>query len=266
MNDSHEFHRISCTEANELAYEVTKQIKGRDYRYRVEGVHDPSTGRTRTHWQYLGRIDGEELIAPARPQTARVTRDEIIEATARLLESRDASRVTVSVIAQRAGVSAGTFYRHFGDRRNALGAAVAYLCDGIVRELPSLAGPIGTRDAERARLDAWFSTLHRAVLHGRAFRWFLTAADEETYRVAADASPLASDLQRRLAAYLRGLHASACAHIADPDALAAALLRIHLSFVRDLARTGDEGDASSRWSEVFPVIERAVFPHQLAAA
>ncbi len=220
-----------------MAYEVTKQIKGRDYRYRVEGIHDPATGRTRTHWQYLGRIDGDDVIAPARPHVARVTRDEIVEATARLLESR-----------------------------NALGAAVAYLCDGIVRKLPSLAGPIGTRDEERARLDAWFSTLHRAVLHGRAFRWFLTDADEETYRVAADASPLANDLQRRLAAYLRGLHVSACAHIADPDALAAALLRIHLSFVRDLARTGDESDASSRWSEVFPVIERAVFPHHLAAA
>ncbi len=247
-----------------MAYEVTKQIKGRAYRYRVEGVHDPSTGRTRTHWQYLGRLDGNDVIAPARPPSARVTRDEIVAATARLLESRDASRVTVAVIARRAGVSAGTFYRHFGDRRHALGAAVAALCAGIVRDLPSLGGPIGTRDAERARLDAWFSALQRAVFRGRAFRWLLTDADEET--VAAAASPLAHDLERCLAAYLRSLHASACAHIADPESLASALLQIHLAFVRDVVRTGALSEATSRWSDVFPVIERAVFPHHLAAA
>jgi AcrR family transcriptional regulator len=248
-----------------LAYEVTKQIKGHGYRYRVEGIRDPATGRTRSHWQYLGRIEGDDVIAPARTQTTRVTRDEIVKATARLLETRDASRITVSVIAQRAGVSAGTFYRIFGDRRSALGAAVAHLCDGLVRELPTLAGPIGTRDAERERLFNWFAALHRAVLDGRAFRWFLTSAARDTYRAAADAATMANDLQRTLAAYLRRLHASSCAHIGDPDALSAALLRIHFSFVRDLAIT-EEDDAPSRWSEVFPVIERAVFPHHLAAA
>ncbi len=248
-----------------MAYEVTKHIKGREYRYRVEGVRDPETGRTRTHWHYLGRMDGDEVIAPARAHTSRVTRDEIVAATARLLESRDASRVTVSVIAQQAGVSAGTFYRHFGDRRSALGAAVALLCDGLIRELPPLGGPIGTREAERDRLFGWFAALHHQVLHGRAFRWFLTGADRETLKAVTDASPLARDLQRTLAAYLRRLHASACAHIVDPDALAAALLRLHFSFVRDMA-SAEDADAPSRWSEVFPVIERAVFPHHLLAA
>jgi AcrR family transcriptional regulator len=248
-----------------LAYEVTKQIKGRDYRYRVEGVRDPSTGRTRSHWQYLGRIDGDDVIAPARPQTARVTRDEIVAATARLLDSRDASRVTVSVIAQRAGVSPGTFYRHFGDRRSALGAAVAYLCDTLACELPSLDGPILTRAEEGERLSSWFETLHRAALAGRAFRWLLTSADAETYRAARDASSTANKLTRTLAAYLRRLDASDRAQIPDADSLAAALLRMHWSFVRDLVLT-DVVDARSRWSEVFPVIERAVFPHHQSAA
>ena len=249
-----------------MAYEVTKQIKGREYRYRVEGVRDPATGRTRTQWRYLGRLDGDDVIAPARVQTSRVTRDDIVAATAWLLESRDASRVTVSVIAQRAGVSAGTFYRHFGDRRSALGAAVAHLCDGIVRDLPSLGGPIGARETERDRLFAWFAALHRTVLNGRAIRWLFTAAGRETYKAAADASPIAGDLQRTLAGYLRRLHASGCANINDPEALAAALLRLHLSFVRELASTDDAEEARSRWKEVFPVIERAVFPHHRAAA
>ena len=56
------------------------------------------------------------------------------------------------------------------------------------------------------------------------------------------------------------------AEIADPDALAGALLRLHLSFVRDLAATENPVDASLWWSEIFPVIERAVFPHLDTAA
>jgi AcrR family transcriptional regulator len=248
-----------------MAYEVTKHIKGREYRYRVAGVRDPATGRTRTHWQYLGRLAGDDLIAPARPHVARVSREEIIEATARLLQSRDASRVTVAVIAQSAGISSGTFYRHFGDRRHAIGAAIASLCDRIVRDLPTLAEPPGSRHVERERLCAWFSALHRAVLDGRAFRWILTAADRETYRIASERTPVGDDLQRVLAAYLRSLHAHGLASIADPDALAAALLRMHLAFVREIAWAHEPSDASARWDEVFPVIERAVFPHRLAA-
>ena len=50
-----------------MAYEVTKQIKGRDYRYRVESRLNPETGRPATRWTYLGKLEGGELIAPARP-------------------------------------------------------------------------------------------------------------------------------------------------------------------------------------------------------
>jgi hypothetical protein len=35
-------------EALSMAYEVTKQIKGRDYRYRVESRLNPETGRPAT--------------------------------------------------------------------------------------------------------------------------------------------------------------------------------------------------------------------------
>jgi AcrR family transcriptional regulator len=249
-----------------LAYEVTKRIKGREYRYRVEGVRDPKTGRTRSHWQYLGRLEGDDVIAPARPGHPRVTRDELIAVTAKLLETRDASRVTVSVIAGDAGVSPGTFYRHFHDRQSALRAAIAHLCDGLLEELPSLDGRIGTRVDERDRLFGWFTAFQRAALRGRAFRWLLANPARSKEIVETGRGSIAEEAQRLLSDYLRRLHASGRATIASPDELAAALLRLHVSIVREMALTNDAADAASRWAEVFPVIERAVFPHGLAAA
>ena len=112
-----------------VAYEVTKRISGGDYRYRVEGYRDPDTGRQRSRWQYLGRVvDGMTVTPPVR-RGDRVTQDKIVVSTAELLESRDASRVTVAVIAKHAGISQATFYRYFHDRKGAFTAALSYLCD-----------------------------------------------------------------------------------------------------------------------------------------
>jgi AcrR family transcriptional regulator len=248
-----------------LAYEVTKRIKGRDYRYRVEAERDPETGRTRTRWRYLGRIDGDRVIAPARTLAPRVTREHLVVATATLLRTRDLSRITVAVIAHHAGISTGTFYRHFPDRRSALDAARRYLLDEMLRDLPSLAGRVGTPNEERDRLYAWFVALQGAALHGRAFRALLSRAGRDDEKERLDESPAAAALRSMLATYLRRLDDAGCACIADPDALAGALLRLNLSFVRDMSLAADPSGAPLRWSEVFPVVERAVFPHRTAA-
>src|ERR1700721_1865477 len=147
-----------------MAYEVTKSIKGRDYRYRVESRTNPDTGRPATRWTYLGKLEDGELIAPAHPVVHRVTRDEIVAVTAKLLESRAASRVTVAVIAHHAGISSGTFYRHFADRDAAFAAALATLAEPCVDELPPLDAPVGTRDAERARFGNGFASFSRATV------------------------------------------------------------------------------------------------------
>ncbi len=249
-----------------MAYEVTKRIKGREYRYRVESVADAETGRTRTHWQYLGRMDEGRVIAPVRVYARRVTRDELIAATASLLQHRDAARVTVAVIAHEAGVSTGTFYRHFGDRRSALAAAIARLGEGLIRDLPSLDGPIGTPADEADRLFRWFATLHGGVLRDRALRWVLTGVDRETYAAILGTNTLPDELQALLTGYLRRLHDAGRAVIADPARLARALLRIHLSFVRDVALDGEITGDASPWGVIFPAIERAVFPHHRVAA
>ncbi len=245
-----------------MAYEVTKRINGRDYRYRVASERDPESGRSRRRWQYIGRLDDAGRVVPPRTYAVRTTAADIVEATARLLQSRDAAHVTVAVIAQQAGISTGTFYRHFRDRRSALDAAIDALVERVIRTLPALTGRIGSRAVERDRLFAWFATLERAVLEGRALRGVL----KRPASVPVAPSPPAIALRGRLAAYLRSLHANGLARIADPDALAGALLRLHLSFVRDVASGAATSDTSSGWNDVFPVIERAVFPHDVAAA
>jgi AcrR family transcriptional regulator len=242
-----------------MAYEVTKRIKGRDYRYRVESRTNPETGRPGTRWTYLGKLEGGELIAPARPVVHRVTRDEIVAVTAKLLETRAASRVTVAVIAHHAGISPGTFYRHFADHDAAFTAALATLAEQCVDELPALDAPVGTRDAERARFGNWFTALHRAVVRGRAFRWFMTAGGHDKLE-AAIVQSLRIDPRALLAGYFRTLEAAGVTRIGDADELANGVLRLHAAVVRDIVLNGDaEPGAPGRWAEVFPVIERAVF-------
>jgi AcrR family transcriptional regulator len=243
-----------------LSYEVTKRIKGRDYRYRVESARDPETGRAGTRWVYLGKLEDGKLVAPLRSVARRVTHDEIVAVTAKLLESRDASRVTVSVIAHHAGISPGTFYRHFQDRDAAFSAALTALCEQSFDELPSLDPPIGTPAAERARLNGWFEALHESALRGRAFRWYLTSSGHEKFKTVLEGTSLRNDPRAALGNYFRTLDAAGLAHIEDASALANGVMRLHAAMVRDMALHGDGAPAAAeRWAEVFPVIDRAVF-------
>jgi AcrR family transcriptional regulator len=242
-----------------MAYEVTKRIKGRDYRYRVESARNPETGRAGTRWVYLGKLEGGKLVAPARSVSRRVTHDEIVAVTAKLLESRDASRVTVAVIAHHVGISPGTFYRHFADRDSAFTAALAVLCERCLDDLPALDPPVGTLDAERRRLNGWFEALHHTVLRGRALRWFFTTGGHEKLAAAIRDSALRIDPRAPLSRYFRALDAAGLAQIGDADELAHGMMRLHASVMRDMALSGDVESGAARWAEVFPVLERAVF-------
>jgi AcrR family transcriptional regulator len=243
-----------------VAYQVTKRIKGRDYRYRVERAGDPGTGRAGLRWTYLGKVEDGVLVAPARSANRRVTHAEIVAVTAKLLEAREASRVTVAVIAHHAGISPGTFYRHFADRESALAAALTALCERCFADLPALDAPLGTREAERGRLSGWFEALQRAVLRGRAFRWFLTTTAHGKLEAALREAAFQADPRVFLADYFRRLDDAGLAHIGQPVDLANAMMRLHASVVRDMAlHHASEDAAAEHWAAVFPVIGRAVF-------
>ena len=156
-----------------MSYEVTKRIKGRDYRYRVESARDPESGRAGTRWIYLGKLENGALVAPVRSVSRRVTHDEIVAVTAKLLESRDASRVTVSVIAHHAGISPGTFYRHFDDRDAAFSAALTALCEQCFDALPALDPPASATPkrgptASSASTQRWCAIWRSTALPKRA--------------------------------------------------------------------------------------------------
>jgi AcrR family transcriptional regulator len=209
-----------------MAYEVTKRISGGDYRYHVEGYRDPETGRQRTRWQYLGRVVDGVTVTPPTRRGERVTQDKIVEATAELLESRDASRVTVAVIAKHAGISQATFYRYF-------------------------------------RIFSWLESLHRSILRQRAFRWSFTNSDRSKAKAQIERSMLKVDGYAMLAAYLRRLDAAGIAHIEDAEQLAEAIFGVCRAVIRSQANEVEhEEEHPVELLAVFPLIERAVFCSQ----
>jgi AcrR family transcriptional regulator len=145
-----------------MPYEVTKHIKGHDYRYHVVSYRDPQSRKVKQSWTYVGRIDGASGTISRKPHSD--TRGRIIAAILQLLDTRDVSHVTIDVIIRTASISRGTFYRYFTDKAAALTAAIESAFSEIRRVPHTLDGPIGTVDAERARLATWIEEiLHAAV-------------------------------------------------------------------------------------------------------
>lgn len=146
-----------------MAYEVTKRVGERGYRYRVEAYRDPATRRVRQRWTYLGRVLGDDLI-DARRARERGTRERIVSALLQLLDKRDLGFVTVDVIARAARVSRARFYRYFHDKNAALSAAMNTVAGEMLSSVLSLDEPISTLDEERARVARWVQAVAGVVV------------------------------------------------------------------------------------------------------
>src|ERR1700740_3641603 len=105
-----------------MAYEVTKTIRGRAYRYRVESVRDSETGKRRNQWTYIGRAEGTATRPPAKRQSN--ARKSLLDALERLLATHEFGDITAGMIASKATLAHGTFYRHFRHKREAFLAAL----------------------------------------------------------------------------------------------------------------------------------------------
>src|ERR1700704_5974819 len=101
----------------------------------------------------------------------------IAKAAMELFGQRGFEQTTAAEIAERAGVTERTFFRHFADKREVLFGASHALQDlmvGAVTRAPASAAPI---DAVGAALQAW-----AAVLNDREYsqqRQAIVAASEE---------------------------------------------------------------------------------------
>ena len=240
-----------------MAYEVTKVIAGRAYRYRVERVLDPETGKRRSRWTYLGRA-GQALREPPAQRARGAARGRLLDALERLLETRDFAAVTADAIAAEAGLAHGTFYRHFHDKRDALRGALQRVREQRGVAVDALDDGVATEEAARAALRALVERVlsspaeHPALL--RAL-YGLAARDEELARERRERKATGV---RALAAHLDALTRRGLASVRDPEAAAGALLAMIDGLYRDAVLDGIPLDAA-RIAGAAAVFEAAVF-------
>ena len=240
-----------------MAYDVTKTIGGRSYRYRVESVRDPATGKRRSRWTYLGRAEGERAARPA-PKPRGNARARLLDALERLLETRDFTALTADAVASEAGLAHGTFYRHFRDKRAALWAALERVRESRGPALDALADGAASAVEARAGLRRLVeSVLRSPAEHPALLRAYyaLSLRDEEFACERRERKAVAS---KRLGEHLAALRGRGLAAVSDPEAAAGALFAMLDGFYREAVVDGTVLD-EARIAGAAEVVERAVF-------
>ncbi|MFJ3926215.1 TetR/AcrR family transcriptional regulator [Streptomyces sp. NPDC090022] len=121
---------------------------------------------------------------------SRVTRRHLLEAAVSCLAEQGWAGSTVSVVAERAGVSRGAAQYHFPTREDLFTAAVEYVAEERSAALRELfhAGPATDRsDAVEALVDLYTGSLFRAAL-----QLWVAASNEEQLR------PRVTELEARV--------------------------------------------------------------------
>jgi AcrR family transcriptional regulator len=136
-----------------MAYEVIKTIGAGKYRYAVESIRDPQTGKVKNKWRYLGKADSER--PPRRRDRAEETRRKITAALERLLLRSEWNDVTAHRIAAEAQVAPATLYRYFTSRNDVLLGCASHANEQLDERLAQLQNIAKTIDDERARMREW---------------------------------------------------------------------------------------------------------------
>ena len=246
-----------------MAHEVIKRVGKRAYRYRVESFRDTETKKVRSRWTYVGvaladgcGTAGDAGAAP-RPQQ-RDTRDRLVRAFLELLEEHPYAAVTAGMVATRAGLAHGTFYRHFRDKRAAFMAALERVREELDREGPSLDGPLGDLAAERERLRSWLVfKLSSHSQHPGILRAFLEAVDDDPELNALRAERK-SERIAAFARYVERIGAATDARFENPAALARALAALLDGALRESIAYGTEVP-SATVAGVAELLDRAIF-------
>jgi AcrR family transcriptional regulator len=238
-----------------MAYDVTKVVNGRSYRYRVRSERDAVTGKFRNRWTYLGRADAAGVISPTRER--RNARTALLDALERLLLTNDPDAVTAAAVSTEAGVAHGTFYRYFRNKSEAIVALFERLGASRSADFEMLDAVPAALPEARAALRAWMSGRFRAKdKHVDLLRVFdsLWAREEllDAHRRARRAS-----FNERLRAYLTTIDERGFARIADPAASASVLAAMLVGIFRETILTGPLDEA--RIAAAVDLIERAVF-------
>ncbi len=251
-----------------MPHEVVKRVGGRAYRYRVESYRDILTKKVRSRWTYIGRVDPLAEDAGTAPRTRHRTsdtRERLIDAFERVLETVSYERLTAGSVAADAGVAHGTFYRYFTDKRGVLLAAIERLRGEFERTMPTFEPPYGDTQVERERVRRWVAaTLAKPAAHAALLRAYLDALETD-----ADLRERRRERQERrvraLADYLGALDAAAVVAIPRAGPLAVALLALVDVTVRAGIADGS-GPAERAVTGVSDVFDRAIFGAEARAS
>jgi len=239
-----------------MAYEVTKLVNGRPYRYGVRSERDPATGKTRNRWTYLGR--GDNLRTPLVAKPRANAREALLDALERLLDRSDPGDVTAAAVSVEAGLAHGTFYRYFRNRVDAIRALADRLRSARAAELGLIDESPVDAVAARAALRGWTGVLLRARTEhpGLVRALYSLAANDAELRVAL--LERRDGYARRLTAWLgtlaeRGL-------IALPaDAATGAVLFAMVDGIGREAVAAGEALEERHVVAAIDLVERAVF-------
>jgi AcrR family transcriptional regulator len=128
-------------------------------------------------------------------------RGRLERAALELYSERGFEQTTVAEIAERAGLTERTFFRHFADKREVLFAGSAALQDLLVSTLASTPDSAAPIDAVAAAIEAAGALLQERREYARQRQAVIAANAElqerELIKLAALASALAGTLRRR---------------------------------------------------------------------
>ncbi|MFJ6634454.1 TetR/AcrR family transcriptional regulator [Streptomyces sp. NPDC091376] len=116
------------------------------------------------------------VVTAPKQDRSRATRQRLLQAAVACLAERGWAGSTVSVVAERAGVSRGAAQHHFPTREDLFTAAVEYVAEERSSALRAL--PVQNRSAVlEALVDLYTGPLFRAALH-----LWVAASNEEQLR------------------------------------------------------------------------------------
>ena len=103
------------------------------------------------------------------------TRDRLLAAARELIEEGGYGSAPVAAIAARAGVAAGTLYRHFPSKAELFLEVFRAVCAGEERAMLSAADAVPGDAGAVARVEAVLVTFARRALRNRRLAWALLA-------------------------------------------------------------------------------------------
>ncbi len=217
-----------------MAYEVIKRVGGRAYRYRVESYRDPETRRVRGKWTYLGRVEGEGTLSPER-QARPSSRSRLLNALEELLESRDLSALTTGIIANRAGLAYGTFYRYYKDVQHIVREAMLRHSATTDRLLDELFANVSTAVLERTKIATWVNQMiAEAQAHPGLIRAWHVASNQDAALVAERQARFDAAIAS-FVTYIEKLNAAGLTSVKSPAFNAYALVALCTAIVRECA-------------------------------